>query len=146
MSKTFKERCHQECTRDAIFLFQRKVINIVEVPYGWEWGDESFNMVEEDADLATDKEVSQYLDHYKTLLNEAKDYVERPYISYKEMYDRMVEQGLEGTLDCWETESVWLTREEATIYAHAKHYNYPHGWRVYCVCAEGELAKLIKET
>lgn len=45
----------------------------------------------------------------------------------------------------WETESVWLTREEAEAYGKARHYNYTSGWRVYCVCAEGRLGELLRE-
>lgn len=45
----------------------------------------------------------------------------------------------------WETESVWLTREEAERYGTTRSYNYPDGWRVYCVCAEGRLGALLRE-
>ena len=44
----------------------------------------------------------------------------------------------------WHVEKVFFTREAGERYAQASHYNYPHGWRVYCVCAEGELAALLK--
>jgi hypothetical protein len=44
-------------------------------------------------------------------------------------------------IEVWITESVWLTREEAEHYGQQKFYRYPDGWQVYCVNAEGELAK-----
>lgn len=44
----------------------------------------------------------------------------------------------------WETQSVWLDRDEAEAFAKATNYRYPDGWRVYCVCAEGNLAELLK--
>jgi len=44
----------------------------------------------------------------------------------------------------WHTVSVWLSRAEAERYAKATAYNYPDGWQVYCLCAEGELALLLR--
>ncbi len=48
------------------------------------------------------------------------------------------------TLDYWTTESVWFTREEAEAWAKSHAYRFRHGTRVYCLCAEGELAALLK--
>lgn len=42
----------------------------------------------------------------------------------------------------WHTDSVWFTREEAEGYGRSHSYNYLK-WRVYCVCAEGALAKIL---
>ena len=44
----------------------------------------------------------------------------------------------------WRTESVWFTREEAEGFGEARSYRFPEGWRVYCLCAEGELAAILK--
>ena len=52
----------------------------------------------------------------------------------------------------WRTEGVWLSREEAESWAESTAYN--HGgiegrgktWRVYGVCANGELAELLEGT
>lgn len=44
----------------------------------------------------------------------------------------------------WRTESVWLSREQGEAYGEAHAYNYRYGWRVYCLCAEGELAVLLR--
>ena len=52
----------------------------------------------------------------------------------------------ECTVEYWCTESVWLTREEATKYAKAHEYNYPSGWKVYAVCSNGRMAELIEST
>ena len=46
----------------------------------------------------------------------------------------------------WDTESVWLDRETAEHHAKAQAYNYPVGWRVYGVPAEGQLATLLGGT
>ena len=107
--KPFAERCSDECTRDVIFLFQRRRWNLhdydhperdVLIPMekihaeGWEFGD---------------------WDH--------------PCVT-----------------ESWHTEGVYLTREEATAYGKRRDYNFADGWRVYGVCAEGELVELIKNT
>ena len=44
----------------------------------------------------------------------------------------------------WDTESVFFTREEGEAWGRSKSYNYKFGWRVYCVCAEGSLAALLR--
>lgn len=46
--------------------------------------------------------------------------------------------------ESWYTEGVWFTRKEVEDFAKATHYRYTHGYRTYCVCANGELAKLLK--
>lgn len=48
--------------------------------------------------------------------------------------------------ECWNTESVWLTRPEAETHASSKAHHYPHGSRVYCVPACGALAALLNNT
>ena len=50
-------------------------------------------------------------------------------------------KGLRGV---WETERVFENREEADGYGKARSYNYPKGWRVFCVPAEGKLADLLR--
>ena len=46
--------------------------------------------------------------------------------------------------DYWHVEGVWFTRAEAERFGKQTHYRYPHGHRVYCVCADGELAALLR--
>jgi hypothetical protein len=41
-----------------------------------------------------------------------------------------------SALEAWETDRV---------YGQARHYNYPTGWRVHCLCAEGRLGELLRE-
>lgn len=43
----------------------------------------------------------------------------------------------------WDTEYVFFTREEAEEWGRNHAYRYKR-WRVFCVCAKGELAKLLK--
>lgn len=123
----FSERCSMEATRDAVFLFQRRVLNCVAIPSGWEFEDGVFTQVEDECGdpIENGRELSPLEAYEEPLLDED----DRPCI-----------------LAHWQTERVWLSREEATAWGEAKHYNYREGWRVYCVCAEGELAKLLKDT
>ena len=51
--------------------------------------------------------------------------------------------GYSCALEEWRTESVWFTREQAERFAKATEYNFRDGWRVYCVCSKGDLAKVL---
>ena len=44
----------------------------------------------------------------------------------------------------WHVESVWFTRDEAEEWAKSHEYRLKGGWRVYCLCAEGALAELLR--
>jgi len=77
-----------ECTRDPIFLFQRKDWVDVEI-------DEEYGEPKEDSTLA------------------------------------------------WVTERVFMSRAEGEAYGKEREYDYPDGWRVYCVPCEGQLARLL---
>ena len=51
--------------------------------------------------------------------------------------------------DRWHVEGVWFTREEAEQFAKAHAYRWGSDqfgpcWHVYCVPAEGEMARLLK--
>jgi hypothetical protein len=45
----------------------------------------------------------------------------------------------------YETELVFGSREEGEAYGQSRAYNYPEGWRVYGVPAEGKLTKLLPQ-
>jgi len=47
------------------------------------------------------------------------------------------------TLETWETEAVFLSRERGEAYGRATAPNHRDGWRVYCVPARGALAHLL---
>lgn len=53
----------------------------------------------------------------------------------------LVEQGF--ATEVWETEAVWLDREEAEDWGRTHAYRFPNGWRVYCVPAKGGLAEVL---
>jgi len=103
-----------EITRDPIFLLQRRHWTFGGEPRGWRW----------DSDL------------------EALVSVEDPERQLS-TYEEIRAEDFDEVVTWWETDSVWFTRAEATRFAKRTAYNFPHGWRVYCLCAEGALAKLL---
>ncbi len=44
----------------------------------------------------------------------------------------------------WNTEHVFLTRDEAETFAKTKSHRWDK-WRVYCVPAEGQLARVLNQ-
>jgi hypothetical protein len=44
----------------------------------------------------------------------------------------------------WSTEHVFLTRDEAEEFGKAKEHRWDK-WRVYCIPAEGELARVLNQ-
>ena len=145
-TKNFAERCKSECTGNVIFLLQSRFLKFVDMPYGWEFDDDCscLLMTEEDADYSTEEQEKQF----KQWQFERKDTpyssynVKQPEISLEELYKLNDEHFVEN----WDTQSVWLEREEAEEFAKRTEYRYPQGWRVYGVNACGNLATLIKET
>lgn len=106
---------YRECTRDPIFLLQVRRYRLLGVPEGHEMDDEG--------DVWA-----------KSPIGPAEP-------------DRLTVDDLlsfEAAVAWWETESVYLTREEAEAYGQRRAYNYRDGWRVYCVCAEGRLGDLLR--
>lgn len=118
MSQKRDSIAYFECTRDPIFLFQRRRWALIELPDGCVLDEDGAGVYPgrdcEPIEGAARLTVDELLSH-------------------------------EAAVAWWETESVYLTREEGEAYGRARAYNYPDGWRVFCVCAEGALAKLLKE-
>ena len=108
-----------EITRDPIFLFQRRRWTLVREPPGWAWEDGALCPEQcEHEDDSEDCSLSRY--------------------------DTLRERFPEDIIAWWDTELVFFTREEGEAYGRAKEYNYVDGWRVYCVCAQGKLAELLR--
>ena len=107
-----------EATRDPIFLLQiRRFV----------YHDQQ--MSEEGVEYDSDEECVMDLIENKRVDN-----------------DELVEREL--AIPYWYSESVWYSREEAEAYGNKRSYHYgkqDRDWRVYCVCAEGYLAKLLDE-
>lgn len=124
-------RCFEEVTRDAIFLFQVRHLQLLDVPHDED--DEHFDF--------TDGVLSRIKDADGNDLDEPQD------IDIADWVEQQACMSI-GDIPCvveeWETKSVWLDREEAESWGKSHEYRFKYGWRVYCVCAEGELAKLLK--
>jgi len=139
--KPFAQRCDEECTRDVIFLFQRRKLDLHGLPDGLDYQDGYVTIVNEE-DFA-DGVVLECLDD---------EWLEKmrgdglPLREFKKLGLEFGDWDHPCVTEQWLTEGVYLTREEATAYGNRKSYNYTDGWRVYGVCAEGELAELIKST
>ncbi len=110
-----------EITRDPIFLLQSRHWHwsVEGVPPEIEWSDNAESWIVRD---------------------EVDDDGGPPSINMTEIAERWSDHVVED----WHTESVWFTREEAERFGEATHYRYSCGHRVYCICAEGELATLLK--
>lgn len=113
-----------EATRTPIFLFQRKVWALVNVPNGYDVDDEG-DVVPEGWEKRDERGDAL---SWETLAETTKGEWDAP-----------------CAISHWETERVYLTREEGERYGEGRAYNYPDGWRVYSVCAKGELAEALKD-
>jgi hypothetical protein len=123
---THRERCERECTRDVVFVFQRRRVFYTAEPSGYEHDGEGWTQV-----LDEDGEPLE------------GDQSERPYLTDDEMLE------MECAIAAWETEGVWLDRDEAEAFGVAHHYNYGKGrngtdWRVYGMPSYGDLAVLLR--
>lgn len=130
--KTAREkRCEAECTRDPIFLLQSRRLQVQGIPH------------REDADNFN------YDDGlWRVKSTDGVELAEPESINAEDWLNDTFPSDI-GDVPCvfeqWITESVWLDREEAENFGRAKSHRWPDGWRVYCVCAEGDLAKLLRE-
>lgn len=124
--KTRDQMAFSECTRDPIFLFQ--TADIVFLHDKME--DNGFEY-DGDAECIVNKNAAPVMaDGYETF----------PTVTDEELIDH------ECAIRKWRTEFVFYSREEGEQYGHRRKYKYGSegtGWRVYCVCAEGELARVL---
>lgn len=129
---TLSERSFQEAARDVVFLFQARRLNLISVPHGWEWIDDCLYKEREDGEPAED---------------ENGDEIEREQMTVKECWKAGHENsdGVPCVIESWSTESVWLTREDATAFGERRSYRWPDGWRVYGVNADDSLADAIRK-
>ena len=111
---------YPEATRDPIFLLQSKRYYVspdYALPEDWIWDHDEGEVV--DTAVQIDEEC------FETVSNERLESAGVAFVH-------------------WVTERVFFTREEGEAYGKAKSYNYRDGWRVYCVCAEGDLATILR--
>jgi hypothetical protein len=128
-AETRDQAAYRECTRDPIFLFQRRRWVVLGAPEGYDFDDEG------DC-VAVDERAESLVDE--------GGFQERTVLSGLDLAGRVFgEWDTPCALETWDTEHVFLSREEGEAYGRARAYNYRDGWRVYCVCAEGQLADLL---
>lgn len=114
---------YEEATRDPIFLIQSRELVCTRLPYNYVWDDEGY-LVPEDCFESTEDEMEDFVRY-----------------SSEEAY----EAGLGEWQVVWITHSVWYSREEAELHRTRRLYHFGKSSRVYCICAEGELARILKE-
>lgn len=120
------ERCYAESTRDVIFLLQGRRRIFFREPTGYTRDSDSdycWRKTDDDGKIIESEEI-------------VSD-------------DDAAEADPECFVTVWDTESVWLDRDEAEAHgeAHSYHYDNPRknvGWRVYGMPSYGDLAKLLQ--
>lgn len=135
-----KRIAEKECTRDPIFLLQIARIYIPQASFDNELYVEN-DYFDEGGVFLTPASHNDYLeadfsdeDQAEAFWRECDTLTDEELISH------------ELAVKHWDTETVWLTREEAEQHAERRpHYfgKKGEGWQVYCVCAEGELARAL---
>jgi hypothetical protein len=148
-----RKRCEQESTRDVIFLFQVRRWQLTVDIDGLDHDGESLYVT----DWPWKEPQYGPTPPWTKWPKECDDVPEwvRPFVDgdgvvsmsqefYAEAATHEADNGWPLAYAEWRTESVWLDREEAEKYGNARSYNYPDGWKVYGVPAEGELAKMLR--
>ena len=121
---------YQDATRDVVFLLQERRIT-----YEWYALEEHYHSLKEQYpalfDQYTHEDVCNRTMPHKAL---AEMLITTPYaIAHWQMAS-----------DCADHGNVWYSREEAEEFAKSReHYKWPLGWRVYGVCAAGELVEAM---
>jgi len=125
-----------ECTRDPIFLLQRGFRLWTELPEGLETDGESLWVNDESGIEYLEEWIAPFIDDDQTIITSPE--------FWKEAQRQENSSGLTLVYVRWDTEGVFLTRPEAELFAERHSYNWDC-WQVYCICAEGELAKLLNQ-
>lgn len=108
----------EESTRDPIFLLQSRRLVLRTLPSG-------FKLTEEDYEIIRDDDRSEEPKLWS--LDEIREQYGDDYVSEE-----------------WDVVGVWFSRAEASDFARRTQYRYEK-WRVYCVCADGELRDILKQ-
>lgn len=127
------EVADEEATQYPIFLLQSARVIVLAVPEGYYHDGEGFRpSPADDAEVCGPPRCEAGPD--ETL---AEDW---EYLTNQELLDL----GEEIAMRTWNTELVFADRGEAEEYARGRSYNYPDGWRVYCVPCKGSLATALE--
>lgn len=128
---TADERCRAEATKNVVFLFQGRRWIHTGMPYCGTIGKE-YGCDGEGVCLGTVNGGLWEPD-------EDADYLTNEQLSRMENID-----DVPCAIETWETESVWMTREDAEKYGKSRSHNYRDGWRVYGVPCDGAMWAAIK--
>lgn len=140
LKEKHSKRCYDECTRDVVFLFQRKRFNLIGLPAGFDCTEGYI-----DYDKSRDEYADDLDDH--GIPSDVAAKLQGDGIPLREFAELGLEFGEWGqscVTEEWITEGVWLDRAEATQFGERKAYNYPDGWRVYGVPSYGDLSGVLK--
>lgn len=120
-----------EMTRDPIYIFQRACKHYdLDDGCGYEWCPDCQGV---------------YLEGHGETIHEGGAQEDTPeYEEYDTLIDEEALSDINAISKEWHSELVFFTREEGEKYGKSRDYNYPDGWRVYCVSAQGILAELLK--
>lgn len=124
-------RCEAESTRDVIFLFQRRKLSFMGLP---DASAAVYKIGEEGDILMTCNDQGRTIDPPESV---SLEYLFRHGYTFGPVDTPCV-------TETWITEGVFLDRTEAENYGKRRSYNYSDGYRAYGVCAEGDLASIIR--
>lgn len=132
-----------EATRDPIFLLQKRMFSAVN---GEELNDSQYyhdgDSLWISATCFDNNEIKKAKKEERWLASKDSNiHLDCITITEDEIYERG------WAIYHWQTESVWFRREEAEAWAKSQKYNLGKlgkDCRVYCVCAEGRLASILK--
>jgi len=135
---------NQEATRDPIFLVQKREVLGIDTINGL---TEHQFFHDDDGDLWVDADLFDAKDRVEAKANDnwRRSDIDFRCDAIRVDNETMVDRG--WAIFSWRTESVWFRRPEAEAYAVGQRHNLGElgqGCRVYCVCAEGRLADLLK--
>ena len=121
----------EEATKYPIFLLQSGQVIVLSVPRGYYHDGEGFRpSPADDTEVCGPPRCEADPD---TLADDWE------YLTNQELLD----MGSEVAIRVWNTELVFADRGEAEEYGRGRVYNYPDGWRVYCVPCKGSLATTL---
>lgn len=124
---------NNECQKDPIFLLQKRKYILTKIPE-WLGHDDAGFWVE--------------LDNLPDYFSDFGEFMERGEVNDKKLYKylcQLSDDDCQYCVETWTTDSVWLSRGEAEQWGGAKSYNFPDGWRVFCVSAMGMLACVLRD-
>jgi hypothetical protein len=122
-----------DITKDPIYLLQYRDYNLTSCP-GWLGYDGDSYWIEPKNILGVD--TSQW------------KFYSKGEIDVKLLFEYLCcyhEDDAIAAVETWITLSVYLTRQEAEHWGKQAEYNYPFGWRVYCIPCGGTLARILND-